>query len=83
MCLFAGSKSFSHSFAAIAKFHPTLKSLSESEESQICILRSMFDLWSSHHQGGASHLYEVLQMLAPVQMFGLKTSKPFALDRCS
>jgi len=45
-----GSKSFSHSFAAIAKFHPTLKSLSQSEESQICILRSMFDLWSSHHQ---------------------------------
>ena len=26
------------------------QSLSQSEESQICILRSMFDLWSSHHQ---------------------------------
>ncbi len=45
-----GSKSFSHSFAAIAKFHPTLKALSGSEEAQICVLRGVGDLWRSHHQ---------------------------------
>jgi len=45
-----GSKSFSHSFAAIAKFHPCFKTLAQSEESQICILRSMVDLWRSHQQ---------------------------------
>ena len=31
-----GNKSFSHSFAAIAKFHPTLKTINEgSEEAQV------------------------------------------------
>ena len=45
-----GSKSFSHSFAAIAKFHPTFKMLAETEEAQIYVLRAIYDLWSSHHQ---------------------------------
>ncbi|KAI8035498.1 hypothetical protein M5D96_011721, partial [Drosophila gunungcola] len=36
-----GSKSFSHSFAAISKFH---------SEAQICILHNIFELWSSHQQ---------------------------------
>ena len=48
--LHLGSKSFSHSFAAIAKFHPVLKTLSNTEENQLCVLRSLFDLWASHHQ---------------------------------
>ena len=48
--LFLGSKSFSHSFAAIAKFHSVFKSLGNSEEAQISILRSVFDLWRSHQQ---------------------------------
>jgi len=48
--LFLGSKSFSHSFAAIAKFHSVFKSLGSTEESQICILRSLFDLWTTHQQ---------------------------------
>lgn len=45
-----GSKSFSHSFAAISKFHYVFKILAESEEAQICILRNMFELWHSHQQ---------------------------------
>merc|ERR1712150_319993 len=45
-----GSKSFSHSFAAIAKFHPTFKVLSETEEAQVVILRSLFELWKTHQQ---------------------------------
>ncbi len=45
-----GNKSFSHSFAAIAKFHPTLKVLNETEDNQIVSLRSLFDLWKTHQQ---------------------------------
>lgn len=45
-----GSKSFSHSFAAISKFHYVFKELAESEEAQICILRNMFELWNDHQQ---------------------------------
>ena len=48
--LYLGHKSFSHSFAAIAKFHPVFKSLADSEETQICVLRSVWDLWRNHHQ---------------------------------
>ncbi|KAK7866609.1 hypothetical protein R5R35_010440 [Gryllus longicercus] len=45
-----GAKSFSHSFAAISKFHYVFKILAESEEAQICILRNMFELWQTHQQ---------------------------------
>lgn len=45
-----GSKSFSHSFAAIGKFHYVFKTLAESEEAQICILRNLFSLWQNHQQ---------------------------------
>ncbi|CAB4063026.1 NCBP1 [Lepeophtheirus salmonis] len=48
--LHMGSKSFSHSFAAIAKFHPTLKALVSSEEGQSTTLKGVFQLWSSHQQ---------------------------------
>ncbi|KYQ47868.1 Nuclear cap-binding protein subunit 1 [Trachymyrmex zeteki] len=45
-----GSKSFSHSFAAIVKFHYVFKVLAETEEAQICILRNMYALWKNHYQ---------------------------------
>merc|ERR1719342_914332 len=48
--LFLGHKSFSHSFAAIAKFHPVFKTIADTEEAQICVLRSVWDLWKSHQQ---------------------------------
>lgn len=45
-----GSKSFSHSFAGIGKFHYVFKVLAETEEAQICILRNMYALWKNHYQ---------------------------------
>lgn len=45
-----GSKSISHSFAAISKFHYVFKILAESEEAQICILRNVWELWQRHPQ---------------------------------
>ncbi|XP_013421265.1 nuclear cap-binding protein subunit 1-like [Lingula anatina] len=48
--LFLGSKSFSHSFAAIAKFHYVFKTLAETEDAQICILRSVHEVWGTHQQ---------------------------------
>ncbi|CAG2189177.1 CBP80 [Mytilus edulis] len=48
--LHLGNKSFSHSFAAIAKFHHILKLLADTEEGQIWVLRTMFEVWRSHQQ---------------------------------
>ncbi|OWR49725.1 nuclear cap-binding protein subunit 1 [Danaus plexippus] len=45
-----GSKSISHSFAAISKFHYVFKILAESEEAQICVLRNVWELWQRHSQ---------------------------------
>ncbi|KAH7962233.1 hypothetical protein HPB52_014949 [Rhipicephalus sanguineus] len=48
--LYIASKSFSHSFAGIAKFHYVFKTLASTEEAQICVLRSTYDLWHNHQQ---------------------------------
>ncbi|XP_029633354.1 nuclear cap-binding protein subunit 1 [Octopus sinensis] len=48
--LYLGSKSFSHSFSAIAKFHYIFKTLVENEEGQICLLKTVYDLWRTHQQ---------------------------------
>ncbi|CAF0777146.1 unnamed protein product [Didymodactylos carnosus] len=48
--LWVGSKSFTHSFAALAKYHQLFKILIETEEQQIQVLKSMFDVWSNHQQ---------------------------------
>lgn len=48
--LHIASKSFSHAFAGIAKFHYTFKQLASTEEAQICVLRSMYELWHNHQQ---------------------------------
>ncbi|XP_064474284.1 nuclear cap-binding protein subunit 1-like [Ornithodoros turicata] len=48
--LHIASKSFSHAFAGIAKFHYTFKQLAPTEEAQICVLRSMYDIWHNHQQ---------------------------------
>ncbi|KAH3741507.1 nuclear cap-binding protein subunit 1-like [Dreissena polymorpha] len=48
--LHLGAKSFSHSFAAISKFISVLKMLAENEEGQICLLKNMYEVWSTHPQ---------------------------------
>ncbi|KAL5004537.1 hypothetical protein ScPMuIL_017993 [Solemya velum] len=45
-----GSKSFSHSFAAIAKFHYVLKMIADTEDGQICLLKTLFVVWKKHQQ---------------------------------
>lgn len=50
MLLSKYSQSFSHSFAAIAKYHSVFKSLASTEEAQMCILKSIFELWHNHQQ---------------------------------
>lgn len=48
--LWVGSKSFTHSFAALAKYHQLFKILIESEEQQIQVLKSMYEVWVNHQQ---------------------------------
>jgi len=48
--LWVGSKSFTHSFAALAKYHQLFKVLIETEEQQIQVLKSMFEVWTNHQQ---------------------------------
>ncbi|CAF0954661.1 unnamed protein product [Adineta steineri] len=48
--LWIGSKSFTHSFAALAKYHQLFKILIESEEQQIQVLKSMYEIWPNHQQ---------------------------------
>lgn len=48
--LYFGSKSFSHAFAALAKYHMIFKMLVESEKSQIAVLKSLHDVWKNHQQ---------------------------------
>ena len=45
-----GSKSFSHTFAAVSKYINVFKQLAESEEGQICVLHNVFELWHNHQQ---------------------------------
>ncbi|XP_077988727.1 nuclear cap-binding protein subunit 1-like isoform X2 [Glandiceps talaboti] len=48
--LHMGSKSFSHSFSALAKFHSVFKALAESEESQMYLLSKVYEIWQNHQQ---------------------------------
>ncbi|CAD5115921.1 DgyrCDS4852 [Dimorphilus gyrociliatus] len=45
-----GSKSISHSLAALTKFHEVLRALADSEESQLCILNAVHNLWRNNEQ---------------------------------
>lgn len=44
------SKSFSHAFAAISKFHHVFKALADSDSAQQCILDNVFELFHDHQQ---------------------------------
>jgi nuclear cap-binding protein subunit 1 len=48
--LWIGSKSFTHSFASLAKYHQLFKILIETEEQQIQVLKSMYEIWPNHQQ---------------------------------
>ncbi|KAM8801889.1 nuclear cap-binding protein subunit 1 isoform 1-T1 [Rhynchonycteris naso] len=48
--LHLAAKSFSHSFSALAKFHEVFKTLAESDEGKLHILRVMFEVWRNHPQ---------------------------------
>jgi nuclear cap-binding protein subunit 1 len=52
--LYYGSKSFSHAFAALAKYHMIFKMLVESENSQIAVLKALHDVWQNHQQASDS-----------------------------
>ncbi|KAH7730165.1 Nuclear cap-binding protein subunit 1 [Aphelenchoides avenae] len=45
------SKTFSHSFAALTKYHQTFRTITQnSEEMQSVILRTLYDCWNRHKQ---------------------------------
>ena len=44
------SKSFTHLFYMIHKYNKVLQYLNTSEEAQLCMLRTMFEIWRSHEQ---------------------------------
>ncbi|XP_056328495.1 nuclear cap-binding protein subunit 1 isoform X2 [Danio aesculapii] len=46
--LHLAAKSFSHSFSALAKFHEVLKTLTDSDEGKLHILRVLYEFWRSH-----------------------------------
>lgn len=48
--LFFGCKSFSHAFAALAKYHMIFKMLVDSEKSQLIVLHALHDVWKNHRQ---------------------------------
>uniref|UniRef100_A0A8D1RNJ7 Nuclear cap-binding protein subunit 1 n=2 Tax=Sus scrofa TaxID=9823 RepID=A0A8D1RNJ7_PIG len=48
--LHLAAKSFSHSFSALAKFHEVFKTLAESDEGKLHVLRVMFEVWRNHPQ---------------------------------
>ncbi|XP_062857290.1 nuclear cap-binding protein subunit 1 isoform X3 [Trichomycterus rosablanca] len=48
--LHLAAKSFSHSFSALAKFHEVLKTLTESDEGKLHILRVVYEAWKNHPQ---------------------------------
>ncbi|KAG8512184.1 Nuclear cap-binding protein subunit 1, partial [Galemys pyrenaicus] len=48
--LHLAAKSLSHSFSALAKFHEVFKTLAESDEGKLHVLRVMFEVWRNHPQ---------------------------------
>ncbi|XP_033928531.1 nuclear cap-binding protein subunit 1 [Melopsittacus undulatus] len=48
--LHLAAKSFSHSFSALAKFHEVFKTLAESDEGKLHVLRVVYEVWKNHPQ---------------------------------
>uniref|UniRef100_A0A672GDQ7 MIF4G domain-containing protein n=1 Tax=Salarias fasciatus TaxID=181472 RepID=A0A672GDQ7_SALFA len=48
--LHLAAKSFSHSFSALGKFHEILKSLTDTDEGKLHILKVVYEAWRNHPQ---------------------------------
>ncbi|KAK5615290.1 Nuclear cap-binding protein subunit 1 [Crenichthys baileyi] len=48
--LHLAAKSFSHSFSALGKFHEILKTLTESDDGKLHILKVVYEVWRNHPQ---------------------------------
>uniref|UniRef100_A0A7N6F6L6 MIF4G domain-containing protein n=1 Tax=Anabas testudineus TaxID=64144 RepID=A0A7N6F6L6_ANATE len=48
--LHLAAKSFSHSFSALGKFHEILKTLTDSDEGKLHILKVIYEVWRNHPQ---------------------------------
>ena len=49
--LYYGSKSFSHAFDALAKYHQIFKMLvDDKEEAELTVLKSLHYVWKNHQQ---------------------------------
>uniref|UniRef100_A0A3B3CLT7 Nuclear cap binding protein subunit 1 n=1 Tax=Oryzias melastigma TaxID=30732 RepID=A0A3B3CLT7_ORYME len=53
--LHLAAKSFSHSFSALGKFHEILKTLTESDEGKLHILKVVYEVWRNHPQCDCFH----------------------------
>jgi len=48
--MFLASKTFTHSFSALSKYHTMLKRLARNEGAKVQLLQILFDLWRNHPQ---------------------------------
>uniref|UniRef100_A0A8C6KM73 Nuclear cap binding protein subunit 1 n=1 Tax=Nothobranchius furzeri TaxID=105023 RepID=A0A8C6KM73_NOTFU len=48
--LHLAAKSFSHSFSALGKFHEILKTLTDSDDGKLHILKVVYEVWRNHPQ---------------------------------
>ncbi|CBY43696.1 unnamed protein product [Oikopleura dioica] len=48
--MFIASKTFSHSFAALSKYHTMLKRLARNEGAKVKLLQILYDMWKDHPQ---------------------------------
>jgi nuclear cap-binding protein subunit 1 len=46
----AASKSFTHLFSAVGKFQSVLKILCATDDGQLCLLRTVYEVWRNHQQ---------------------------------
>ena len=57
--LYFGNKSFSHAFAALAKYHMIFKMVIDNEVSQIQVLKAVHDVWKNHQQVSPWFKYQI------------------------
>ncbi|KAL7988540.1 hypothetical protein Chor_007459 [Crotalus horridus] len=73
--LHLASKSFSHSFSALGKFREVLRTLAESDEGKLHILRVMYEVWKNHSQMAIHSTDELSKVSAFAQMIAVLVDK--------